>query len=162
MPDKQLNVWIPEELRTYVAQRAEEDDCGMNKIVADLIRQEMARRHGQLAEHSSLAVFREMVASELQKSSAQLRSDLREDREYEAQSAREWFKKQVDRLAGLTIMAVRSSSIARRLSYAVLSKSFGSDFAQKAYDNAKEKAHQELLPKKAKTEHVPIEDDQVS
>jgi hypothetical protein len=57
-------------------------------------------------------------------------------------------------------MAVRSSSIARRLTYTVLSKSFGVDFAQKAYDNAKEKAHQELLPKKAKTEHVPIEDEE--
>ena len=161
MPDKQLNVWIAEELRSYVAQRAEQEHRGMNLIIADLIRADMARRQGQLAEQSSLAVVREIVASELQKSSAQLRRDLREDREYEAESAREWVKKQLDRLAGLMVMSVRNGSITRRLTYALLSKAHGSDFAQKAYDHAREKAHADLLPKKAKTEHVPLEEDEV-
>ncbi len=37
MPEKQLNVWIAEDLRNYVAQRAEQEKCGMNKIIAELI-----------------------------------------------------------------------------------------------------------------------------
>jgi hypothetical protein len=163
MPDKQLNVWIPEELRNHVAQRAEQERRGMNAVIADLIREDMARRNGQLAEQSSLVVIREMVASELQKANAQLRRDLREDREYEAESRQEWLKKQVDRLAGLLVMAIRNSSISRRLTFTLLSKTHGRDFAQRAYENAKEKAHEELLPKKAAQDHLPIEtDEQVS
>jgi hypothetical protein len=159
MPDKQLNVWIPEDLRNYVAQRAEREKSTMNKIIAELIRQDMALRNGELVEENSLVILRELVAAELRQAQAQLRHDLREDRALETEAQRDWLKKQVDRLAGLLVMAVRNSSITRRLIYAVLSKSFGIDFAQKAYENAKEKAHQELLPKKAKTEHVPIEED---
>src|SRR6266516_2023802 len=160
MPDKQLNVWIPEELRNYVAQRAEQERHGMNTVIADLIREDMARRNGQLAEQSSLVVFREIVASELQKSSAQLRRDLREDREYEAESQFEWFKKQFDRLAGLMVMAVRNGGIARRLTYSMLSKTHGANFAKAAYEDAREKARQELLPKKAASANVPVDDDE--
>lgn len=160
MPDKQLNVWIPEALRTYVAQRAEQEHRGMNMVIADLIREDMARRNGLLAEQSSLAVIRDIIASELQKSSAQLRCDLREDRAYEAESAREWLKKQVDRLAGLLVMAIRSSGIGRRLSYTLLSKAHGTEFAKATYDDAKAKATRELLPKKAPSEHVHLEDDE--
>ncbi len=159
MPDKQLNVWIAEELRNYVAQRAEQEHRGMNAVVAELIRDDMARRNGLLADQSSFVVFREIVASELQKSSAQLRRDLREDRAHEAESAQEWMKKQVDRLAGLLVMAVRNGGIIRRLAFAHLSKDYGRDFAQRAYDNAKEKAHQDLLPKKSVGEHLPVDDE---
>ncbi len=120
----------------------------------------MARRNGQLAEQSSLVVFREIIASELQKSSAQLRRDLREDREYEAESQFEWFKKQFDRLAGLTVMAVRNGGIARRLTYSMLSKTHGANFAKAAYEDAREKARQELLPRKAASANVPVDDDE--
>ena len=160
MQGKQLNVWISEELRDYVAKRAEQEQRGMNAIIAELIREDMARRDGQLAEQSSLIVVREIVASELQKATAQLRHDLREDRQYEAESGREWLKKQCDRLAGLMIMAIRNSSISRRLTFTLLSKAHGIEYAQKAQKFASEKAHEELLPKKAGNLPVPMNDDE--
>src|SRR5690242_17695253 len=92
MADKQLNIWIPEALRNYLAQRSEQEHRGMNTIVAELIREDMARHNGELSEQSSLAVIRDIVASELQKTRAQLRLELREDRECEAESQLEWLK----------------------------------------------------------------------
>jgi len=49
----------------------------------------MAQRSGQFVEHNSLMVMREMVAAELRQAHAQLRHDLREDREHEEESRRE-------------------------------------------------------------------------
>jgi hypothetical protein len=158
--EKQLNIWLPEELRNYVAQRAKQEKRGRNQIIADLIRQDMAQRNGQFVEHNSLIVMREMVAAELRQAHAQLRRDLREDREHEEESRREWVRKQVDRLAGLMVMAIRNSGIGRRLTYTLLSKAHGTTFAKAAYDDAREKANRELLPKKAASEHVHIEDDE--
>ena len=157
---KQLDVWIPVELHGYVAQRAEREHRGMNQVIADLVRQEMAREHEAVFEHQTLGVLQELVAAELRQAHAQLRRDLRSDREQEAEAQRDWFHRQVDRLAGLMVMAVRSSSIARRLTYVLISKAYGPPFAKLSYDNAKEKAHQELLPKKAPHDHVLIEDDE--
>jgi hypothetical protein len=158
--EKQLNVWLPEALCTYVAQRAKQENRGRNQIVADLIRQDMAERNGQLVEQNSLVVIREMVAAEMRKAHAQLRRDLREDREYEEESRREWMRKQVDRLAGLIIMAIRNSGIGRRLSFTLLSKASSPEYAKSAYDDARAKANRELLPKKAPSEHVHLEDDE--
>jgi hypothetical protein len=158
--EKQLNVWLPVELRNYVAQRAKQEKRGRNQIIADLIRQDMAQRNGQLVEQNSLVVIREMVATELRQAHAQLRRDLREDREHEAESHREWVRKQVGRLAGLIIMAIRNSGIGRRLSYTLLSKAHGPEFAKATYDDARAKANRELLPKKAPSEHVHLEDDE--
>jgi metal-responsive CopG/Arc/MetJ family transcriptional regulator len=90
--EKQLNVWLPEELHTYIAQRAKQEKRGRNQIIADLIRQDMAQRSGQFVEHNSLLVMREMVAAELRQAHAQLRHDLREDREHEKESRREWVR----------------------------------------------------------------------
>ncbi len=158
--EKQLNVWLPEELCTYIAQRAGQEKRGRNQVIADLIRQDMAQRSAQFVEHNSLIVMREMVAAELRQAHAQLRHDLREDREHEEESRREWVRKQVDRLAGLAVMAIRNSGIGRRLSYALLSKAHGSEFAKAVYDDARSKANRELLPKKAPSEHVHHEDDE--
>jgi len=158
--EKQLNIWLPVELHVYVSRRAKQEKRGRNQIIADLIRQDMAQRDGQLVEHNSLIVMREMMAAELRQAHAQLRRDLREDREHEAESHREWVRKLVDRLAGLIIMAIRNSGIGRRLSFTLLSKAHGTDFAKAAYDDARAKANRELLPKKPPNEHVHIEDDE--
>ncbi len=47
---KQLNVWLPVELRHYIAQRAENEKRGMNVIIADLIRQAMAQNPPMILE----------------------------------------------------------------------------------------------------------------
>ena len=157
---KQLDVWIPVELHRYIAQRAKQEQRGMNQVIADLIRQEMAREHDAVFERQTMGVLQEIVAAELRQAHAQLRRDLRADREQEAEAQRDWIHRQVDRLAGLVVMAVRNGGITRRLAYVILSKAYSPQFAKLAYDDAKEKAHQVLLPKKAAHLHVPIEDDE--
>ncbi|MBO0783326.1 MAG: hypothetical protein J2P37_31315, partial [Ktedonobacteraceae bacterium] len=62
---------------------------------------------------------------------------------------------------GLIINAIRNASMTRRLTYTMLSKAYGSAFAKSAYDDAKEKAHRELLPKQRTVEgHVTTVDEQ--
>lgn len=160
MADKQLNVWIAEELKSYVSQRAEQEKRGMNTIIAELIQKDMVQRHGELVTKNSLAVLQEIVSAEVRQAHAQLRRDLREDYELAQVFQTEWLKKQFDRLARLMVMAIRNGGIARRLAYVLLSKAYGSSFAKSAYDHAKEKVHEELLPKKAPHTHVHIEDDE--
>lgn len=152
MRNKQLNVWIPEDLREYVARRADDEKCPMNAIITDLIKNDIATRHTQFTEQTSLMVIQEMVAIEMRKAHAQLRRELREDRQLEAASFFERLHEQFDRLASFMIMCVRSSGIIRRLTYALLSKGYGPHFAKAAYEEAKEKAHQELLLKRASSE----------
>ena len=154
MSDKQLNVWIPEELRSYIARRAEQEKRGMNAVITDLIREDMARREGEMVQGNALTVVREMFVEELRIAHTQLRRDLRADREYETESLMEWLKKQVDRLAGLLVMAVRNGGMTRRLTYTHLSKAYGATFAQKTYEHARQKVNEELLPKKVVEEHV--------
>ena len=160
MGEKQLNVWIPEELKNYLAQRSDHEGRGMNVIVAELIQKDMVQRQGEIVTDNSLAVLREIVSAEVRQGYAQLRRDLREDRELEQEGQTEWFKKQFDRLAGLLVMSTRNGGIARRLAFTLLSKMYGSNFAKSAYDHAREKAREELLPKKAPHAHVLIEEDE--
>ncbi len=159
MPDKQLNVWLPEELRNHVAKRAEQEKRGMNAIIAELIQHDIAQRHSEMVESNSLAVVREMMAEEIRQAHAQLRRSLRDDREAEAELHHEWVQKQIDRLAGLSVMAIRNAGIARRLVYTVLSKSYGPGLAKVAHDDAREKVQLELLPKKTVKHHVQSEDE---
>ena len=158
--DKQVNFWIPEVLRNHLAQRAEDEKRTMTDIVIDLIREDIARHNGELTQNQTLVVLQEMMTAELRQANAQLRRDLREDREYEAESLFERIKKQFDRVAGLTVMSVRNGGIARRMIYSAISKAFEPPFAKAVYDQARQKAQEELLPKKAPTVHTHIEDDE--
>ena len=160
MAKKQLNVWIDEELKDYIAERAKEEDQGMNDVIADLIRADIARRKGEFLQNNTLAVIQQMLAAEIHRTHAQLRQDLREDREEETASLLEYLKKQFNRVAGLTIFATRNAGIARRLTYTSLSKEYGPQFAKQAYEHAKEKAQEELLPKRAPgKEHMQPEEE---
>jgi predicted HicB family RNase H-like nuclease len=148
METKQLNVWIPEEYRDYVAERAEKEKCGMNKIIADLIRDDIARRKGEFTQNAALAVLQEMLVKELHQTHAQLRQQLREDREEEREDQQGYLKKQFDRLAGLTVTSIKHGGIARRLIFTVLAKAHGGPFAREAYQHAEERTLEELAPKK--------------
>jgi len=152
MESKQLNVWIPEEYRDHIAERAEEEHCGMNKIVSDLIRDDIARRKGEFSQSASLLLLQEMIQKEFHQNHIQLRDQLRqqlrEDRAEERADLREYLKKQFDRLAGLTISSIRNGGIAYRLVYTVLAKAHGGPFAKEAYGIAEKRANEELAPKK--------------
>jgi hypothetical protein len=144
----QLNVWIPKDLKDYVADRAKRDNKqGMNVVVADLIRQERAREQGEIVEQHSLPVLQEMMRHEVRQALADHRRDVREDRALEQNEQRDYLRKGFDRMAALIVHAIRNAGIGRRLSYSVLAKAYGPSFAQSALDDAKEKAQRELTSK---------------
>ena len=92
METKQLNVWIPEEYRNWVAERAEKENCGMNKIIADLIRDDIARHKEEFIQQASLVVLQEIIAREIHQTHAQLRQHLRADRAEEREDMWEILK----------------------------------------------------------------------
>ena len=159
MRTKQLNVWIPEDLREYVARRADDEKHPMNAIIADLIRDDIVKRNEHLTEQTSLIALQEMVAAivrtEMRKAHSQLRYELREDRQMEAELFFERLRSYLDRLVGLLVTAVRCSSIVRHLVYASLSKDHGARFAKAVYDDAREKVAQELLPRQTTIHDLP-------
>ena len=152
METKQLNVWIPEEYRNWVAERAEEEQCGMNKIVSDLIRDDIARRKGEFSQSASLLLLQEMIQKEFHQNHIhlreQLRQQLREDRAEERADFREYLKKQFDRLAGLTVWSIKNGGIAYRLVYTVLAKAHGGPFAKETYGIAEKRTIEDIAPKK--------------
>jgi hypothetical protein len=155
---KQLNVWIPEDLREYVARRSEDEKQPMNAIIADLIRDDIVKRNEDLIEQNTLIMLQEMIAAtvrtEVRKAHVQLRHELREDHHSEAEAFFVRFQNALDRLVSLLVLAIRSSGIARRLIYAFLSKNHGASFAKAVYDDAREKVAQELALKQVTPESL--------
>lgn len=151
MRTKQLNIWIPEDLRDYVARRADDEKHPMNAIIADLIRDDIVKRNEHLTEQTTLIMLQEMmvaiVRAEIRKAHTQLRHDLRQDRQRETESFFERLRNYLDRPISLLVAAVRSSGIARRLAYAALSKDHGTHFAKAVYEDAREKVSQEIALK---------------
>jgi hypothetical protein len=144
----QLNVWIPKDLKDYLADRAKRDNKqGMNVVVAELIRQERAREQGEVVEQQSLPVLQEMMRLEVRQALAEHRREVREDRLLELDEQRDYLRRGFDRMAALIVHAIRNGGIGRRLSYSLLAKAYGSTFAQSAFEDAKEKAQRELAPK---------------
>jgi len=152
MGDVRLDVWIPEELKGYLADRAKQENRGMNQVLADLIRQEQAREQGAVVEQHSLPVIREIVQTELRKTAAQIRSDLRDDMGLDMKALH---TKSDNRLAALIVRATRDAAMARRLIYTVLAKAHGPEFAQKAYETATERVGKELAARPTQSEHEP-------
>jgi hypothetical protein len=159
MRTKQLNVWIPEDLRDYIARRADDEKHPMNAIIADLIRDDIVKRNEQLAEQTTLIMFQEMVVAvvrtEIRKAHAQLRQELQQSRQREAESFFERLRSYLDRIVSLQVAAARSSGIVRRLAYTALSKDHGAQFAKAVYDDAREKVSQELLLKQSTKPDLP-------
>jgi hypothetical protein len=144
----QLNVWIPKDLKDYLADRAKRDNKqGMNIVIADLIRQERAREQGEVVEQQSLPVLQEMIRQEVRQALAEHRREIRADLVLELDEQRDYLRRGFDRLASLMVHAIRNAGIGRRLTYAILSTAQGSDFAQKAFEDAKGKVQRELAQK---------------
>ncbi len=144
----QLNVWIPKDLKDYVADRAKrENKPGMNVLIADFIRQERAREQGEVVEQQSLPVLQEIMRQEIRQALAEHRREVRDDRALEQTEQRDYLRKGFDRMAALIVHAIRNAGIDRRLAYSVLAKAYGPSFAQVAFEDAKEKTQKELAPK---------------
>lgn len=149
MPDVQLNVWIDKKYKDQLEQwKQGENKPGMNIIIEELIEAEMARRSGKVIEQQSLPVIREIVRAEVREATAELRRELRLDRELEQTALRDYLHKGFDRIVGLTIHAIRNAGFAQRYGYSLLAKLVNPDFAQKVLEDAKKKIADQLLPRK--------------
>ena len=144
----QLNVWISLEAKQHLDERFKQEGRHLNEQIEDLIRKDMAIHHGEIVEQQSLPVISEIIETKLRKATAQLRSDLREDMQLEMIEQIKTITRNSDnRLASLIVRAVRDAGIIRRLLYALMAKTHGAAFATEAYENAREKAGQELAPR---------------
>ncbi len=151
MEKKRLDVWIHAGLRDYVAQEAMREGRPMNALADDLLAHAIAHRQGEVIEQQSLPIIREIIQTELRKATAQLRTDLREDLQVElVAEIKAIGRRSDDRLAALLVRAIRDAQISRRLVFVLLAKTFGTQFATEAYDNAREKTGQDLAARSSK------------
>lgn len=158
--DKQLNVWVPEYLKTYLDERSKREKKPRNAIIVELLEQDRARRQGEFIEQESLPLFREVLQTEMRKFLAQQRSNLQDDLDDQYQKIMTELEELVPphmltRVAKLATRAVRDGGINRHLLYSSLSKAHGSQFAEKAYDDAERQVNEELArpkPKERKAE----------
>jgi len=157
---KQLNVWIREDLKLYLDKRAKQEDKHRNIIIAELLEQDRARRQGELLEQQTLPLFQEILQTELRKFLAQQRSNQQDDLDDLYQKILAELEELVPpnmltRIAKLATRTVRDSSINRHLLYTSLSKPYGPEFTDKAYDDAERRVNDELTrpkPKERKAE----------
>lgn len=142
---KRLDVQVEAERYDYIKEASERMGIPMNVIADELLALGIATKRGEVIEQQSLPVIREIVQTELRKSLAQQRSDLREDMGLEFTNELKALQRASDnRLAALMVRALRDSNIARRLIYAMLARTHGPDFALRAYEDAKEKAGKDI------------------
>ncbi|GCF12043.1 hypothetical protein [Dictyobacter arantiisoli] len=145
MIKKRLDAQIRAENYDFIKAESEQRGIPMNTITDDLLTQAIAIKRGEVIEQQSLPVIREIIQTEVRKGLAQQRQDIREDMQLEFTNEFKAISRASDnRLAALIVRTLRDSSIVRRLAYTILSRSFGADFASKAYEDAKMKAGQEL------------------
>ena len=157
---KQLNVWLPEGLKMYLDERARRENKHRKTIIVELLEQDRARQQGEFIEQESLPLFREVLQTELRKFLAQQRSNLQDDLDDQFQKIISELEELVPphmltRIAKLATRAVRDGGINRHLLYSSLSKAHGSQFAEKAYDDAEKQVNEELArpkPKERKAE----------
>ncbi len=144
MPEQQLNVWIPDEYKQALTQRAKREGRSVKAVIEDLIEQDLARQQGDLLEQQSLPLIREIVSIEVKRAIAQLRRDLLEDIKREILDV---VQNNNTRLSKLVTRTVRDSGVIRRLLYALVAKTLGTTFAAKAYQDAMDNTVKELSAK---------------
>lgn len=146
----QLNVWIPEGLSEHLKQRSKEEGRAMNRIIAELIVEDIARRRNEFIERDLVTIIQEMIKAEFRRASTQLRCDLRADCEYLVESSLDNLYDQYDWLVDLILSSARNVRIVRRLVYVSLVKAYDSSVANEVYDEAKAQAQQEF-PKRRRS-----------
>ncbi|GCE32206.1 hypothetical protein KDA_76900 [Dictyobacter alpinus] len=141
---KRLQIWLPEDFYDAIIK-----ECGEHQSASvlgeELLRLGFAQRRGETLQTESLPVIREVFQSELKKTVAQIRLEIREDLQSDVvQPIKDQTRRSDDRLAGLIVRTIRSSGIAQRMLYSVAAKLFNSDLALKMYESAREQVGKEL------------------
>ncbi len=151
---KRLDVYVKADFRDYVGDESERTGRPMNAITDDLLETAIALRRGEIVEQQSLPVISEIVYTALRRHKAELRNELREDMRAEIVDAiKDAINKSTNRTVALVIRTVRDASTIRRLVYTLIAKAYSPDFAKRAYEDAREKAGQELSPRSSREEN---------
>ncbi len=143
--EKQLNVWIAEDLKDALTERALQEKTTLRDVVEGILQQDIARARGEEIQQQALPVLRDLMQTEVRKGFAQLRNDLREDLEIEIlEEMRNLTRTSESRLARLIVRVARDTGVLRRFLYALVARLVDLEFAQEAYEDAKAKTAHEL------------------
>ncbi len=146
---KQISLWLDLDSCDSLEELAK--GSHKNAVIEELIQQEVTRRKGEIVELKTLPIVRQIIQEELLKALSQLRSDQREDQQRNTQMLKTDLLREMkdrehrsdDRLAALTVRAIREGGISRRMLFTVLSKE-DPELAMAAYEDAKAKVGKEL------------------
>ena len=146
---KQLNLRLDPATCDLIDELAEGKH--INAFMEELVQQEVARRKGELIEGRLLPLLREMIQQEFHRVIAQLHTDLQEDLSRMTQwhadhivgEAKYRERQNTDRLAALTIRAIREGGISRRMLFTYLAKE-DHQFAMEVYEDAIAKVGKDL------------------
>ncbi len=135
---KQLGLRIEGHLKDGLDERAQRTGTPATSILEEYIAKGLARDSGELIEQNSLPAIREAVREEVSKAMTELYQQLSADLQKSA-------KKSDDRLAALIVKTARYSGIGQRMIYALLAKTVNPNFANQAFEDAKEKTGKDLV-----------------
>lgn len=134
---KQLGLRIESHLKDSLDDRAQKTNTPVTKVLEGYIEAGLARDNGELIEQNSLPAIRAAVREEVAGAMAELYRQLSADLQKSA-------RRSDDRLASLIVKAARSAGIAQRMTLSIADKVMGRDAAQKAYNDAREKAGRDI------------------
>src|SRR6476646_7515086 len=91
--EKQLNVWIDENLKEALSERAQHEKKTLKELIEDILRQETARYNGEQIEQQALPLLRDIMQHiihyEMYKGMAHLEAEIHDylDAEFSSQKA---------------------------------------------------------------------------
>ena len=117
----------------------------MSDIAEELIVLGLSVKRGELVERQSFPIFNEMLQRERYRLLDELHQELRQAREQWAEDFAERFlqplqeheRRNTDRLAALTVKAIREGGISRRMLYTLLATLKTPRYALEVYEDAK-------------------------
>src|SRR5258708_36867120 len=110
MQKDRLNIYVNPTLSATIRELAGHEEQKISKLAEELLELGLSLKRGEIIEQQSLPVIRDIVQTELRKTAAQLRSDLREDMALEfTNEFKAVIRKSDNRLAALIVRAVRDA-----------------------------------------------------
>jgi hypothetical protein len=150
---KRLDVYVKADLRDFVYEESERTGKPLNATTDELLEVAIAFKRGEIIEQQSLPVISDIVYTALRRHRAELRAELKEDMHMEVVDVlRETIRKATDRVVKLNIRTLRDTIVIRRLVYTIIAKAYGKEFARSIFEDARDKAGQELAPNSRKEE----------
>ena len=141
MTEKRLNLCIDGDVRDALQDIAKRKGKTLKATAEEYLRLGIARDQGKLVEEESLPAIREAVAAEVNRAVARLYKDLVDSLAGEIKLHE---RKGDDRLAAMIAKSIRNAGIGRRLTYTLIAKQISTDFAMKAFEDAKQKSGRDL------------------